>query len=86
MIVFTKDGNVDWDNSFDESEDEEPQFACPVCGKVTLSKRGNWEGCSNCGWIDDVGQCEDFPDETHCSNRMSLNEARAAYKAGKKVI
>lgn len=68
------------------SGDRRPTFACPVCGQITLYSRGNWDGCSNCGWIDDIGQNEDFPDETFCSNKMSLNEAREAYRTGKKVV
>ena len=86
MIAFAKDGSVDWENSFDEDPMPEPKFACPVCGKVTLAERGNWNSCQNCGWIDDIGQNEENPDEKDCANKMSLNEAREAYKKGQRVI
>ena len=43
---------------------------CPVCGQTEL--------------VDD-GDQEEFPDEEDCENRMSLNQARAAWAAGKQV-
>ena len=66
-------------------EEEKPVFSCFVCGKVTLPYRGSGYPCLNCGWFDDPGQSEEYPDETNCSNKMSLKQARAAYKAGKKI-
>ena len=87
MIVFAKDGNVEWENSFDEEVAAgKDNLACPVCGEKTLKKRGNWECCPNCHWIDDLGQSEEFPDETDCANKMSLNQAREAYSNGERVV
>ena len=85
MVVFTADGDVDWENSPDD-EEEEPAFECPVCGKITLPYRGSYYACTNCGWHDDPGQSELDPDETDCANRMSLNQARQAYKDGRKIM
>ncbi len=83
MIVFTEDGHVDWEKSNDDDlEKEEPVHACYVCGKIALPYRGSFYNCENCGWIDDPGQTPDEPDETHCANFMSLNQARDAWKRG----
>lgn len=58
---------------------------CPCCGKETLNPEYEcFEICNNCGWQDDRYQ-EDNPNVAHCANIMSLNEAREAYKQGKKV-
>lgn len=58
---------------------------CPCCGKDTLNpKYSGFEICNNCGWQDD-GYQEDHPDVGNCANIMSLNEAKKAYKEGKKV-
>ena len=56
---------------------------CPVCGQTELIDDG--DVCEVCGWFHDFYQ-EDYPDETDCENRMSLNEAREAYKRGEKII
>ena len=84
-VVFTADGDIDELLSTDDDE-EEDVYACPVCGKITLPYRGSLYACYNCGWFDDPGQSEDDPDETDCANKISLNQARAAYKAGKPII
>lgn len=60
-------------------------FECPCCNEKTLTDPGHYDICSNCGWEDDPIQRGD-PDYTGGANEMSLNEARAAYKQGKKVI
>ncbi len=86
MIVFTEDGNVDWEKSTDDDlELEPPVYACPVCGEITLPYRGSHDCCENCGWFDDPGQSEDTPDETDCANKMSLNQAREAWKNGQPI-
>ena len=58
---------------------------CPVCGKHSFSESGSYEYCPVCGWQDDILQ-EDEPDYGGGANRMSLNEAKEAYKNGKKII
>ncbi len=55
-------------------------LACPCCGTLTLSARGAYEICRRCGWEDDPVQARD-PDLRVGANAMSLNEARAAWRA-----
>lgn len=57
---------------------------CPVCGKFTFRKKCSFDFCEVCGWQDDCFQ-ERYPDEDHCANIMSLNEARKAYAEGKEI-
>lgn len=57
---------------------------CPVCGKTEFPYYFSIVKCPVCGWIDD-GYQEKNPDEGYFENTMSLNEAREAYKRGKKV-
>ena len=71
MKVFNEDG-------------EELKYKCPVCGNLAFPLRGCFDVCDTCGWENDPVQAED-PDETECANHMSLNQARAAYKAGKPI-
>lgn len=59
-------------------------YLCPVCGKYTFKSAGNFDICEVCGWEDDLVQLDD-PNEEGCANRMSLNQAREAWKSGKKV-
>ena len=56
---------------------------CPVCGKSEFDERDNIDICPICYWENDDYQIR-HPDKSG-ANRMSLNEARAAYRAGKKV-
>jgi len=55
---------------------------CPVCEQ---SKVSYWEHCRICGWSNDPTQFAD-PDEDLCDNKMSLNQARQAYKEGREII
>lgn len=58
---------------------------CPVCGKFEFSDKDSYEVCEVCGWgDDDLQECK--PDFKGGFNHMSLNEAKEAYKAGKKVV
>lgn len=57
---------------------------CPVCGKHTFAFHNSFEDCPVCGWMDDAVQ-EKYPDWDGCANDMSLNQARQAYKEGRKV-
>jgi len=60
-------------------------YKCPVCGKYTFKSAGDDDICPVCNWQDDLIQLED-PDEEECANRMSLNQAREAWKNGQKVL
>lgn len=57
---------------------------CPVCGKFEFEKRLSFEICEECGWQDDVFDEDDF-DAISGANEMTLDEARNAYKEGRKV-
>ena len=59
-------------------------YVCPVCGKYTFEKVGDFDICEVCGWQDDLVQLDD-PDEEDCANHMSLNQAKEAWKNGQKV-
>ena len=71
MPVYNEDG-------------EELKYRCPVCGTLAFPYKDSFQGCTKCGWQDDQFQ-EENPDEDECANHMSLNQARAAYKAGKPI-
>lgn len=71
-------------SSLRDIEQGEP-YLCPVCGKYTFEEFGNFDYCQVCGWQDDVIQYFN-PDETRCCNRMSLNQAREAWKKGIKIV
>ena len=58
---------------------------CPVCGKYDFEHRNSMDYCDVCDWCDDAVQ-EDSPDYKGGANRMSLNEARAAYAVGQQII
>lgn len=61
----------------------EEDFKCAVCGSteyVTVD-----DICEVCGWARDPVQ-EANPDEEACGNNMSLNQARAAWAKGEKVL
>lgn len=54
---------------------------CPCCGEVMVDL---YETCPVCGWCNDEA-AKYNPDEPNLvENEMSLNEARAAWKAKKK--
>ncbi len=58
---------------------------CACCGNLTLDKDSRFDICRICWWQDDAIQNDD-PDYDGGANHMSLNEARQAYKEGRKVI
>lgn len=59
---------------------------CACCGseEVPQGEKGLGYICENCGWEKD-GVQEDKPDFNGGANIMSLNEAKQAYKEGKKI-
>lgn len=54
---------------------------CPCCGKTQV---GEYAICDNCEWENDPLQAA-HPDFRGGANKMSLNEAREAYRRGEKV-
>lgn len=59
------------------------KFKCPVCGKHYFDERDDFEICPVCYWENDDFQRR-HPDWSG-ANRMSVNEARAAYARGEEV-
>ena len=56
---------------------------CPCCGKIEVDV---FETCPECGWCNDYAQ-EDYPDLSDMpNNKMSLNEARAAYRENQRKV
>ena len=66
---------------FEENDDFEE---CRVCGWVNDGENA-FEECPICGWVDDLVQRLDH----NCNggfNRISVNEAKKKFAAGKKVF
>lgn len=57
---------------------------CPVCGKYEFEYRDSMDYCDVCGWCDDIIQLEDSNYEGG-ANKMSLNQAKEAYKNGEAI-
>lgn len=57
---------------------------CPVCGKHEFGVDEDYCFCPVCGWANDPVQRYDY-DYWGGANDLSVNQAREAYKAGKKV-
>jgi hypothetical protein len=57
-------------------------YSCPCCGHLTLSERGGYEICPECGWEDD-GQDDHDSDVVRGgpNGRLSLDAARTRYRA-----
>ena len=70
-----------------DSVGHEDGFDCPVCGRWTFKKIGDYEICPKCGWENDRLQYKD-PDLKGGANSLSLNEARQKYllHEGKEVV
>ena len=58
---------------------------CPVCGKYEFAKRDDYDICPFCNWENEQFQM-DHPDEDGGANKMSLNQAKEAYKKGETVL
>jgi len=52
---------------------------CRCCGSLVIDDYDSYEICPVCGWEDDEYQYE-HPDSIGGANKVSLNEAREAYK------
>ncbi len=60
-------------------------YQCPVCNnEVEDDPDNSFEECPHCGWGFDGTQLR-HPDWGGCFNKMSLNEARQAFKEGKEI-
>lgn len=60
---------------------EAKTIKCPVCGKEDVEE---FDICSTCNWENDLIQLDE-PDYKGGANKMSLNEAKIAYKEGKPI-
>jgi len=58
---------------------------CPCCGELTIDDPGHYDTCDICTWEDDPIQSDDA-DFKGGANEMSLNEAKQAFKEGRKII
>ena len=58
------------------------RYPCPCCNFLTLSEEGpgTFDICAVCRWEDDNVQFDD-PNYPGGANRVSLNEARANFRA-----
>ena len=61
--------------------DIDEEMKCPCCGKTLVRE---YDICEVCFWQNDLVQLGK-PNLSGGANKMSLQEARAAYKAGKPV-
>jgi hypothetical protein len=60
---------------------DEGPYTCPCCGHLTLSERGGYEICDECGWEDDGQDNHDAGIRRGGPNgRISLDEARVHYR------
>ena len=57
----------------------------PLCGQHHFEENDDFEECPVCGWVNDGVQRAD-PDYRGGYNRISLNEAKKKFAAGKKVF
>ncbi len=57
---------------------------CKCCGELTIDEDDLFDICDICGWESDPIQEKDA-DYKGGANQMSLNEAKKAYKEGKRV-
>ena len=62
----------------------EEKHVCPVCGKYLFETWNDMDICDVCDWCNDGVQERD-PDYRGGANRMSLNEAREAYRKGEQI-
>ena len=60
------------------------KYICPVCGLEQTKYPHPTVECPRCGWAHDTYQHEHH-DAKRYINIMSVNEARKAYKEGKKI-
>lgn len=61
------------------------EYPCLCCDEPVFEALGEYDICPNCNWEDDPSQSKN-PDRGGGANKMSLNEAKKAYKDGRKVM
>ena len=66
----------------DNNYDKYSKHSCACCGKCYVNF---YDICDICGWQDDILQNKK-PDYKGGANQMSLNEAKAAFSKGEKII
>lgn len=59
-------------------------YKCPICGETIEDDSFEDSMCDNCFWENDPVQLRN-PDYTGGANKMSLNQARKAWKNGEKI-
>ena len=59
-------------------------YACPCCGRKTLTIRGNYEVCETCYWEDEPRQEENPDNESSANDNLSLTQYRAKWIDDKK--
>jgi len=72
-------------NSNFTRRDMEKLKPCRCCGELTIEEYGDFDICDVCGWEDDDIQFDD-PGYAGGANKMSLNQAKEAYKNSQKII
>lgn len=65
----------------EENDFTDERRVCACCGKSVVD---SFEVCNICGWENDSVQNDD-PDYAGGANHMSLNEAKQAFKEGRKI-
>ena len=65
-------------------EEDNNVALCPCCEQGKVDAGHEFDICPVCGWEDDNYQFA-HPDYRGGANKMSLNEARQAYREGRKV-
>lgn len=65
-------------------EEKNNYHKCLCCGKGTVKGNQLYDICSICGWEDDPVQAKN-PEFAGGANKMSLNEARKAWKEGRQI-
>lgn len=65
--------------------DFKENIPCPVCGKYIFEVEVDYDICPYCKWENDREQ-ECDPDEVFGANKISINDARKAWKQGKTVL
>lgn len=82
IMAFSFGGGLWFDRWEVDSAAAKP--TCPVCGAYQFEPWNDMDICDVCDWCND-GVQEAEPDYCGGAHRMSLQEAREAYKTGKQI-
>lgn len=83
--ISSEDKSVEYTVSQTEQDNNYDKYSkhiCVCCGKCYVNF---CDICDICGWQDDILQNKK-PDYKGGANQMSLNEAKAAFAKGEKII